>query len=379
VDSGHRRGGSVLRTVGDDHEPRAFATYAATAIALIGALPGTLADRSIDISLARRKADEKVDAFRLDRTEALDVLARKAARWAQDNAERIGTIDPQMPAGLYNRAADNWRPLLAIAEAVSGEWPQRAHAAALKTVGGDVDEVSRLELLLGDIRDIFDQLKVGTISSAGLIEKLVEIVPRPWGEYGKSGKAITQNKLARLLKPLAITTELIGTGRISGYKRERFEEAFDRYIRPKGDSNLSPSPNADEMSTSEPSQTSHPKTGREDWKCEKPNNDGLMRSGEVWNGGQGGFKVIGPCDGPCLHCGTNGSGDRPVYLMRGYADAVGIPLHEACAPLLARCAHCGRPGGNLVAVGDGESLHLHRDCERAWIETRTRGPLRCSR
>ena len=28
-----------------------------------------------------------------------------------------------MPAGVFNRAADNWRPLLAIADAAGGEWP----------------------------------------------------------------------------------------------------------------------------------------------------------------------------------------------------------------------------------------------------------------
>jgi hypothetical protein len=38
INSGHRRGGSVLRTVGDDHQPRAFSTYSACAIALIGNL-----------------------------------------------------------------------------------------------------------------------------------------------------------------------------------------------------------------------------------------------------------------------------------------------------------------------------------------------------
>ena len=64
LNSGHRRGGSVLRNVGDDHEPRAFATYAACAIAMIGQLPGTLADRSVTIGLVRRKADEAVDPFR---------------------------------------------------------------------------------------------------------------------------------------------------------------------------------------------------------------------------------------------------------------------------------------------------------------------------
>jgi Protein of unknown function (DUF3631) len=274
LNSGHRRGGAVLRTVGDDHEPRAFATYAATAIALIGALPGTLADRSIDIGLARRKQDEKIAAFRLDRTGGLDTLARQCARWAQDHGERVGAIDPPVPAGLYNRAADNWRPLLAIAEVAGGSWPQRACAAALETVGGDVDEVSRLELLLGDIRDVFDELKVNTVSSAELIENLVEIVPRPWGEYGRGGKPLTQNKLARLLKPLAITVELVGKDRVRSYKRERFEEAFERYLRPKGGSNRSTAPNADEMDTSEPSQSAHPGNGRADWKREKPNNDG---------------------------------------------------------------------------------------------------------
>jgi hypothetical protein len=42
VNSGHRRGGSVLRIVGDDHQPHAFSTYSACAIALIGQLPDTL-------------------------------------------------------------------------------------------------------------------------------------------------------------------------------------------------------------------------------------------------------------------------------------------------------------------------------------------------
>jgi hypothetical protein len=328
LNSGHRRGGAVLRTVGDEHEPRAFATYAATAIALIGALPGTLADRSIDIGLARRKPDEKIAAFRLDRTVGLDTLARQCARWAQDHGERVGGIDPPVPAGLYNRAADNWRPLLAIAEVAGGSWPQRACAAALETVGGDVDEVSRLELLLGDVRDVFDELEVDTVSSAHLIERLVEIVPRPWGEYGRSGKPLTQNKLARLLKPVAITVELVGKDRVRSYKRERFEEAFERYLCPKGGSNRSIAPNADEMGTSEPSQSARPGNGRADWKCEKPNNDGEKSGRAIWEGE---------------------TANRAIP-----------------------CAQCGRPGGNEVAFGEGSSVRLHRECEAAFIDRRMR-------
>jgi len=136
LNSGHRRGGSVIRTVGDEHEPRAFATYAACAIALIDALPGTLADRSVTIALRRRRPDEAIEAFRSDRTGPLDALARQAARWAADHADRVQETDPAMPAGVYNRVADNWRPLLAIADVAGGHWPQRARRAAMCDRGG---------------------------------------------------------------------------------------------------------------------------------------------------------------------------------------------------------------------------------------------------
>ena len=64
-------------------------------------------------------------------------------------------------------------------------------------------------MLLGDIRNVFDAN--GEIaSSAHLIEQLCEIVPRPWAEYGKNDKEITQHQLARLLKPLGIPTRKIG-------------------------------------------------------------------------------------------------------------------------------------------------------------------------
>jgi hypothetical protein len=118
LNSGHRCSGSVIRTVGDDHEPRQFGTYAACAIAMIGKLPGTLADRSIMMELQRRLAGEPIEPFRLDRTEHLDLLASKAARWAADNADRVRAADPVTPSCVFNRVADNWRPLLAIAELV---------------------------------------------------------------------------------------------------------------------------------------------------------------------------------------------------------------------------------------------------------------------
>jgi hypothetical protein len=126
VNSGHRQGGAVVRTVGDEHEPRRFSTYGACAIALIGKLPATLHDRSVTVDLKRRLASEPVTSFRSDRTGDLDMLARKVARWAVDNVEKVRTTDPEMPGTLFNRDADNWQPLLAIATVAGGDWAERA-------------------------------------------------------------------------------------------------------------------------------------------------------------------------------------------------------------------------------------------------------------
>src|ERR1700704_4824442 len=48
-------GGSVVRIVGEENEPREFSTFSPAAIAMIGNLPGTLADRSIPITLKRKR------------------------------------------------------------------------------------------------------------------------------------------------------------------------------------------------------------------------------------------------------------------------------------------------------------------------------------
>jgi putative DNA primase/helicase len=95
LNTGHRRGGQVTRTVGDDFEPRQFTTWAPAAIAMIGRLPDTLDDRAITVRLKRRKPTERVRVFRSGRVDGLRVLARKAARWALDNREALTSADPE--------------------------------------------------------------------------------------------------------------------------------------------------------------------------------------------------------------------------------------------------------------------------------------------
>ena len=87
LNSGHTRTTAVvIRAVGDDHDPRAFSTWCPKAIALIGRLPDTLADRAIEIAMRRRTAGERVERLRQDRIEGECAdLRRQAARWAADH------------------------------------------------------------------------------------------------------------------------------------------------------------------------------------------------------------------------------------------------------------------------------------------------------
>jgi len=246
--NGNRKGSTVLRTVGDEHEVRAFSVYTAVAIALIGRLPDTLHDRAVTVELQRRRANETITPFRPDRADYLDVLARKTARWVKDHADRIAGRDPELP-GIINREADNWRPLLAIAEEAGDEWGKRARAAAEASHSSEMDEGSRLELVLGDIRTIFAEkgtklpdlfgVEQIIISSAKLIKALIALEGHPWAEMGKAAKPLTANKLARMLKPLGIVPNDVGPkdNRLKGYKLSQFEEAFSRYLPPEGDSN----------------------------------------------------------------------------------------------------------------------------------------------
>jgi putative DNA primase/helicase len=235
LDAGHNRSGAVIRTVGDNHEPRQFSVWAPVALAAIGRLPGTIEDRSIIIRLRRRRPDEQIESLRLDRAGRLVKIARMAARWAADHAISLSAADPVMPPALYNRVADNWRPLLAVADAAGGEWPGRARQAAIKLTSDGADDESSVRVaLLSDIRDAFAARNADRLSSEDLVAYLVELDERPWPEF-KGGKPITKTQVARLLKPFGISSGTVRfeSGRTAkGYHRARLEDAFARYLPP---------------------------------------------------------------------------------------------------------------------------------------------------
>jgi hypothetical protein len=155
--------------------------------------------------------------------------------------------------------ADNWGPLLAIADAAGGDWPERARQALLRAVATaeDGNDGSLREVLLADIRDVFSGLDNSQsrfftgvsdeildrdrIRSADLAGTLARMEGHPWAEFGPTRRPITANALARLLRPFRIEPETRrfqtkskdskeGTFTAKGYLRGQFADAFARYL-----------------------------------------------------------------------------------------------------------------------------------------------------
>ena len=282
LNSGHRQGGQAIRGVGDDYEPRQFSTWSPVAIAMIGKLPDTLEDRSIELRLRRRKAAEVVQSFRFDATPDLDRLKRMLARWTDDNRDTLSKANPDMGA-LVNREADNWRPLFAIADAAGGGWGARARAIAQAASVVKEDQSLRVRLLTDCRQIIAARPSDDRISSKTLAEALAGLEGCPWAEWGKTGGPITTNALARMLAAFGIhpRSKRRGTETFKGYDFGAFEEAFARYLPIQTVTPSQPN-NHGRFDASQTVTVEHDVT---DLKSQIPNNHGHCDVVTVENGG----------------------------------------------------------------------------------------------
>jgi len=231
LNSGHTRHTAfVVRVEGDEHEPMRFSTWGCKAIALIGRLPDTLADRSVEIRMQRKTPRERVERLtRHVREKVLPVLARKAARFAQDIIDTVIDSDPRVPDTLNDRQADNWRPLLAIADAAGGDWPDFARQAAV-CLSAQADPDSRNVELLRDIKAVFDAENASFPTTAHLIDRLAEIEESPWGDW-RNGRPITAQALSRLLRPFGVLPKHTKGG--NGYTTADLAAVWERYLGPE--------------------------------------------------------------------------------------------------------------------------------------------------
>jgi hypothetical protein len=238
LNTGYRRSGTVslcmCQSVNITY--RDFRTFGPKAIAGIGSLPATIADRCIRIVLQKRRKDERCARWREREGREQAAPVRTAlANWAEQKptVERLREVRPDLPETLSDRAQDIWEPLLAIADEAGGQWPEAARLAA-KALAGSLDDEDILIELLTDLAPVVKsavERETKIIPSLTIIAALVTDDSRPWKTWGKQEKGITPHSLARLLKPLGLKPVHSEQG--NGYSCEALNDAILRYLPSK--------------------------------------------------------------------------------------------------------------------------------------------------
>jgi hypothetical protein len=236
LNAGHRKGAVAGRCVvrGKVIETEEIPAYCALALAGLGSLPDTLLTRSIVVRMRRRAPGETVQPYRRRvHSPAGERLRQRVAEWAGSVEPQASAMWPDMPAGIMDRDADVWEPLLSVAELAGGEWPHRARVAAVTLVTLSKESTPSLGVrLLTDIHGVFENAM--QLPTRELLDRICALEEAPWGDL--KGKALDDRGLARRLNPYGIrpATIRVGASTSKGYRREDFVDAWSRYLPPLG-------------------------------------------------------------------------------------------------------------------------------------------------
>jgi uncharacterized protein DUF3631 len=349
LNAGHRRGAVAGRCVvhGKVVTTEEISAYCAVALAGLGWLPDTILTRAIVIRMRRRAPTEKITAFRR-RVHAPEghALRDSLAAWSVGAVAALEAARPDLPAGIEDRNADVWEPLLAIADAIGGDWPKRARDAAVALVGAATDAEPSLGIrLLADLKTVFgdrDHMPTATI-----LEALIALPESPWGDL--KGKPISDRILARRLWPYGVKPKGIRIGESTprGYLRADLYDAWLRYLPPRDAAEAQqaqqaqPTPENKAFWQEDVADVADSKRNTPD----KRNRENSIKSNNV-------------------------ADVADVADVRGNGGG-GASADDAFPPFpddLRRCFHCGGNSGvNTVALPD-RAIWLHRECEAAWME-----------
>ncbi|PWI43184.1 DUF3631 domain-containing protein [Streptomyces sp. ICBB 8177] len=244
LNSGYRRGAKSLRCVGDgsNQSTEWFSSFCAVAMAGLGSLPDTILTRSVIIRMRKKAPNEKAEPYRRRVHEKQGhALRDRLAEWAATVHDQVAEAWPEMPEGVSDRPADVWEPLLAVADAAGGHWPERARAACVELIkaAGEGNEASLGVRLLTDLRDkVF--CGADRMPTAAILEVLHRLDDAPWADLNDDGKPLTARGLSKLLSqyvrpdntPIRPRGIRVGSGTPKGYYAEDLTDAWARYCPP---------------------------------------------------------------------------------------------------------------------------------------------------
>ncbi|HSR25778.1 MAG TPA: DUF3631 domain-containing protein, partial [Candidatus Eisenbacteria bacterium] len=165
INGGYTRAGTVL--TGKGGTASRVPVFGALALAGLDVMEkgsnaealAALLSRGIKIRMSKAGEDRPAKITRNSEAEAAQVRTW-LANWAAQVRDEVADAEPQMPEGIEDRPAQIWEPLIAVADAAGGEWPERARQACTELA------------LAQPSRDISDEFKAFAAS---------------FGAYGEEG------------------------------------------------------------------------------------------------------------------------------------------------------------------------------------------------
>ncbi|WP_406373102.1 DUF3631 domain-containing protein [Streptomyces sp. NBC_00647] len=258
INAGHARGRPVYRCVGDgaNQQVQGFPSYCAVAVAGLGSLPDTILTRSVIVRMRRRARNEKAEPFRsrIHVREGNEIRDR-LAKWAESVEKQVVGAWPDMPDDVTDRPADVWEPLIAVADAAGGDWPERARQACvtLVTASKANDKGSLGVRLLIDLRDHV-MAGIDRLPTVAILDRLNSLDDAPWADL--NGRPLDNRRLSKMLAEYMtadiepITSRNIKTAGsvLKGYYASDLHDAWARYCPPSPESPLPPLPGTENLS-----------------------------------------------------------------------------------------------------------------------------------
>jgi hypothetical protein len=185
--------------------PKAFAGTAP--------LPESLAERSIPIFLEPLQPDDSEDSVQRyfphqARKEAED-LEPWIEQWSEENLARLSAEPFRLPHGLSpalsHRQQDLIEPLLHVAQAIGGSWPNQAAHALLTVFQQSLRPSQNYAVqLLNDLENIFHEPgDARYLPTRFLLRWLHNLDDRPWSVWHE-GRPLNEQDMARMLQPFGV-------------------------------------------------------------------------------------------------------------------------------------------------------------------------------
>jgi hypothetical protein len=208
LNSGYKRGGTrpVLVPTKEGWNVKEMPTFSPVAMAGNAPnLPEDTRSRTIRVlllpDLEGRVESSDWEEIEIDASD----LGASLAAWADEVRDTVRTVRPALPEGCTGRSKERWSPLRRVAEAAGGHWPATADELIRRDlIEAELDREDNMTAippavkLLRDLHEVWQGDEHFTPTTA-LVSELILHNPAQWGPESPYGRALTVQRLGRML------------------------------------------------------------------------------------------------------------------------------------------------------------------------------------